>query len=195
MLTKVNNRVVKMAADEALSGFSNIYGDIIGNNLQTAQYLLKIGDRLTSTVEGFNDFALVKKWNFGMEHFVQGYIADQVHPRRPTTATPLEVHLLHGDYIPKLFTMVAKQEIISDNGTALVVIGSVGDVNQEIMRINLTSAVVESVSLSTDYFPFFRVLIRFKVFEIICNNYDQETFTNQGKNAFNYDFSKNVLGG
>ncbi|OJV44956.1 MAG: hypothetical protein BGO28_06035 [Alphaproteobacteria bacterium 43-37] len=182
-------------ADEALRGFTNISGDLINNNLQTAMFMLKIGDKLASTVDGFNDFAVVQKWSFGMEHYLQGYISDQVKPRRPTSATPLEVYLLHGDYIPKLLTMVVNQEPIADDGTSLVMIGSAAGVNQELMRIKLTSAVVESVGLSTEFFPFFRVLIRYKIVEVTCNNYSQTDLTNAGTVAFGYDFSINKTTG
>jgi hypothetical protein len=178
-------------AIEALSGLTNISGDLINNNLQTAMFMLKIGDKLTSTIDGFTDFAVVQKWSFAMEHYIQGYVSDQVQPRRPTSATPLEVYLLHGDYIPKLLTMVVNQEPISDDSTSLVVLGSSGDVNQELMRIKLTSAVVESVGLSTEFFPFFRVLIRYKTVAVTCNSYKQDDLSNAGTNAFGFDFSIN----
>ena len=180
---------------EALRGFRNISSDIIGDNLQTAQYMLKISDRLSSTIKGFETFGLVHRWSIGMEHYIQGYLPSQVHPRRPTTGTPLEVYLYHGDYIPKLFQMVAKQEVIPDNSTSLVVLASAGDVNQKILQIDLSSAVLESVQLTTDYFPFFRILIRYKIFAITCYNYDQEKLSLTGNVPFSYDFSQNVVGG
>ncbi len=182
-----------MATDELIHRDDNIYGDVIGRQSQSALYLFKIKDKLSSTHNGYTDHAPVLKWNFAMEYFQQGSISSQTHVRRPTTATPLEVYLHHGHYIPSLLTMVAKQEIITGDDTSLKLLMSAGDVDQVVMTLTLTDTALQTVDLSTDLYPYFRVVMRYSQVKVEYNQYNQNDFTKAGTNAFTYDFKTNVL--
>ena len=181
-----------MANIENVQG-GEAYDDVVGRNHQSALYMLKIKDKLSCTHDQFTDHAPVLKWNWAMEYFQQGTISGQLHTIRPTTGTPLELLVHVGHYIPSLLTMVAKQEIIAGEDTSLKAIANAGDVSQIIMTTTLSDAAVQTVDLNTDFYPYFRLVLRYTQIKVEYNQFNQNDFTKAGTNAFTYDFKKNIL--
>ena len=185
-----------MAASDELIHSDSIYtGDVLGRNNQTALTMLHISDKLSSTHKGFETYAPVLKWNFAMEWFQQGNITTQTVPRRPTTGTPLEVVLHYGDYIPKLLTSLSKQEVIAGDETILKLLSNTGGTeSQLIMAVTLSNATLQTVDLSSDLYPYFRIILRYTKIAIEYHKIDQTDLTDKGQTAFSYDFNSAAAG-
>jgi hypothetical protein len=185
-----------MAIPNELVRSDNIYtGDVLGRDNQISLFMLQISDKLSSTHKGFETYAPVLKWNFAMEWFQQGNVTGQTIPRRPTTGTPLEVILHYGDYIPKLLTSLSKQEVIGGDNTILKLIANEGATeSQLIMMMTLSNATLQTVDLTSDLYPYFRIILRYTKVAVEYHKIDQTDLTDKGQTAFSYDFNTATAG-
>lgn len=156
---------------------------------QTAQYLIKIDALMSSTVKGFTKYAVAQGWRLGIKNTLHGYIAGPVQPRQPTTMSPLEVMILFGDYIPSLMNAISIQKTIAE--VELVLMATLNKVDVPLVTTKLTNVYLEELNMSTEFYPFFLLKMRYKSISMEYAKVAQDKLTSSGKKVFSLDLTTN----
>lgn len=157
---------------------------------QTAQYLIKIDTLMTSTVTGYTSYAVAQGWRLSVKNTLHGYMAGPVQPRQPTVVSPLEVMILFGEYIPSLLNAIAIQKTIAE--VDLVLMATLNKADVPLVTIKLTNAYLEDLNMSTDFYPYFLLKIRYKAISITYAKVAQDKLTSAGNKVFSYDLTTNA---